>query len=453
MKRGRNADETKDGNRTALSAVRGLVETQSRRSQTVRQMQKPILENGEKTLKKTMLAHVIALDPTVKQANALARAAGCARFAYNWGLAEWERQYKAGLNPTKAKIKRDFNAIKGTQFSWIYDSPKDANQGALNDLGQAFSNFFGSCKATRKGRKMGYPRFRRKGQNDSFYVSNDMFSFHKVEALVRLPVIGPIRIRERLRLKGRILSGRVRHRAGRWYLAVQVEGGFSRESMPIRPIIGVDLGLKTAVVTSEGEMIEAPKPLGAALAKLCRANRILHRRKKGSRNRKKATIRLARIHQRVANIRRDFMQKVTTKLCCENQAVVIEDLNVAGMLRNHRLARAMSDVGFGMFRRFLEYKGPLFGCQIVVADRWFPSSKRCSSCGNVKQTLALSDREYVCEECGVVEDRDINAALNLATYPWLTGNATPMKRPADTPVWASGLAEVGTKPCLLAGTL
>jgi len=368
------------------------------------------------------LGHVIVLDPTAIQANAMARAAGAARFTYNWARAEWQRQYETGQKPTANRLQKQFNAIKREQFPWIMESPKDANSHAFTDLGAAYSNFFKSLKGERKGRRVGYPKFRRKGANDSFYVASEMFRFSDDGKRVRLPVIGWVKIHEPLRLHGKIVAGRVRRVAGKWQLSVQVEMEARVPTTPIREVVGVDLGVKTAIVPSVGNPIDSPKPLKKMLVKLRRANRILHRRKEGGRNRYKARIRLARIHKHIADVRKDFMHKVTTKLCRETQVVVIENLNVAGILRNRKVARAVADVGMGMFRRFLEYKGPIFGCEIIVADRWFPSSKRCHGCDNVKKELDLSERTYTCEFCGLVCDRDKNAALNLEQYPRLEGN-------------------------------
>ena len=400
-----------------------------------------------------ILAHKIALDPTCKQMAALARAAGCARFAYNWGLNEWKTQYAAGAKPTAASIKKRFNEIKEVQFPWIYDSPKDANQQAFTDLGNAFNNFFKSVNGKRNGRRVAFPKFHKKGRRDSFYVSNDKFSLSGKS--VKLPVIGKVKTREELRLQGKILSARVSRTADKWFISVQVESEARVPNTPKHEIVGVDLGLKTALVTSTGREFFAPKPLFAALKTLKRASRILARRKKGSSNRRKAAMRVARIHARVANIRKDFVSKVTTKLCRENQAVVIEDLNVTGMLRNPRLARAISDVGFGMFGQQVRYKAEKFGCTLVVADRWFPSSKRCHMCGNVKEKLDLSERTYVCEACGLVEDRDVNAAINLEMYPRLVGNKTPVdtRTKARRQRRVSSVAEAGTNPCAQVRTI
>ena len=354
-------------------------------------------------------------------------AAGCARFAYNWGLAEWSKQYKAGLKPSAYGLKKQFNAIKEEQFPWIYDSPKDANQQAFTNLGTSFKNFFDSIKGKRKGPKVGYPKFKKKGQDDKFYVSNDKFSFEG--NTVNLPVIGPIKTFEKLRFEGKVMSGKVSKRADRWYISVSVEVADSYDvkfKSTNRPIVGIDLGVKTAVVTSSGQEFQSPKPLKAALKKLARANRVLHHRKKGSSNRKKAAMKVARVHARIACIRKDWAHKVTTQICRENQAVVIEDLNVAGMLRNHKLARSISDVGFGMFRRFMEYKSVKSGIALVIASRWFPSTKTCSSCSFVNEPLPLSQRTFVCDYCKFTADRDLNAAKSLEKYPWLMGNYTPV---------------------------
>jgi len=381
--------------------------------------------------------HVIRLDPTIKQANALARAAGVSRFTYNWALAEWTRQYQAGEKPSALKLKKQFNAIKGDEFPWVYESPRDANSQAFADLGRAFSNFFAPCSGKRKGPKISYPKFKKRGVHDSFYVSNDKFSFRRrgKRGVVRLPVIGDVRTFEHLRFQGKVMSGRVFRQADKWFIAVNVDVAVDPvQHVHTHEIVGVDLGLKTAIVTSHGEVIDAPKPLKCKLKQLRREARLLSRREKGGKNRTKARIRLARLHQRIANIRKDFWHKVTTRLCCENQTVVIEDLSIAFMIRNRKLARAASDVSLGMFKPMMLCKSAALGGNIVVADRFFPSTQRCSCCGNSKtgeERLRLTDRVYKCAVCGCTGDRDVNAALNLEQYPRLGGN---WGRKARTPM-------------------
>jgi len=414
------------------------------------------------------LGHVIALDPTRKQRHALACATGVSRFTYNWALAEWNRQHEAGEKPTAFKLKRQFNAIKREQFPWIMESPRDANSQSFADLGQAFKNFFASCQGARKGKPLEHPTFHHKGKHDAFYVANDKFSLRLrtrgKRGVVRLPVIGDVRTMEPLRWQGKILSGRVYRKAGRWFLSVAVDvpsADRRQTNAPERrPVIGVDLGLKTAVVPSHGGPIDAPKPLRDNLKRLCRANRRLHRRKKGGRNRHKASLIVARLHLAIAFARKDFWQKLTTGLVRENQTIVVEDLGMGFMLKNRRLARAASDVALGMFRPMLAYKAQLHGCNIVVADRNYPSTQRCSRCGEIKrdeQRLGLADRVYVCGngKCGAVIDRDENAAKNLEQYPGLEGNwrrvpqtSTDDQTSIRTAVARTSMvAEVETNPC------
>jgi putative transposase len=371
-----------------------------------------------------ILAHRIQLDPTVEQSIALARAAGCARFAWNWALAEWDRQYKAGEKPTSAKIQSAWNQTKHTEFPWVGESPKDANIRPLINLGEAFTRFF--KKQARR------PRFKRKGVHDSFYVSNDKFS---VDGLtVRLPVIGTVRMTESLRFENRIdeitvpvkdsdkteiklyrtiRSAVVSREADRWFISIQVDVGDVKRKRTANGRVGVDLGIKTALVTSDGQTFYAPKPLKAGIKRLRRLSRQHSRKKKGSNNRKKSQRRLARHHARIKRIRRDWTHKVTTKLCRENQTIVLEDLNVKGMTANHCLARAINDVGFGEIRRQLEYKAPMFGSTVEVVSRWEPTSKTCSKCGCKKDVLALSERVFHCDHCGLSLDRDLNAAKNI----------------------------------------
>lgn len=410
------------------------------------------------------LGHIIVLDPTHKQANALKRACGVARFTYNWVLAEWNRQYHAGEKPTAYNLKKQFNAIKREQFPWMLESPRDANSQSFADLGQAFRNFFQSCKGERKGKPVRRPRFHRKGRHDAFYVANDKFSLRSrgKRGVARLPVIGDVRMMEPLRWQGKILSGRVYTQAGKWFLAVSVDvpaaDRLGTNAPERRLVIGIDLGLKTAVVPSQGEPLDAPKPLRHSLKRLRRANRKLHRRSKGGQNRYKTQMAVARLHYRVASIRKDFWNKVTTDLCRENQTIVIEDLSMGFMVRNRRLARAASDVALGMFRPMLTYKAPLHDCKIVVADRLFPSTQRCSRCGERKEDderLSLADRVFKCSACGLVIDRDVNAAKNLEQYPRLEGNWWRMPPTATddqasirvTVARVNMVAEVATKPC------
>ncbi len=364
-------------------------------------------------------AHKIALEANGKQKQQFARASGCARFAWNWALAEWKAQYKAGDKLTAAKLKKQWGAIKGEQFPWLYESPKDANLQPFAALHDAFQRFF------KKAAK--YPTFKKKGKcKDAFYVSNDKFRLDGKR--VRLPRMGWVKMREVLRFDGKILAATVSRTADRWFLSVQV----ATEMFPSRRetqagVVGVDLGVNHLAVLSDGRVFDNPKPLQGALHKLRRLNRSLHGKMKGSANRRKAALRVGRLHVRIANLRQDALHKLTTLLTRAYGRVVIEALNVSGMLRNRKLSRSIADVGLHEFRRQVTYKAAgIETTALTVADRWFPSSKRCSGCGAVKDVLLLSEREYVCTACGLVMDRDLNAALNLEQYPRLSGNPTPV---------------------------
>ena len=375
---------------------------------------------------KVRRAHKVALDPTAEQRRQFVRAAGCARFAWNWALAEWKRQYKAGAKPTAKALKKQFNAVKRDLFPWLYESPKDANLQPFAALHEAFQRFFKKLSK--------HPTFKKKGRcRDSFYVSNDKLRLDGKR--VRLPRIGWTKMREALRFDGKVLGATVTRTADRWFLSVQVETELSPSRSETQAnVVGVDLGIKQLATLSDGRAFDNPKPLRTALRKLRRMNRRLHRKAKGSANRGKAAARVARLHARIANVRQDTLHKLTAALARDYGHVVIEDLNVKGMLRNRKLARAIADVGLHELRRQLAYKAEVEKTAVTVADRWYPSSKTCSGCGAAKTTLSLSVREYACPACGLVKDRDWNAACNLERYPGLRGNLDACGHPSAGPV-------------------
>ena len=389
-----------------------------------------------------LLAHKIAIDPTVAQRIMLAQHAGTARFVYNWSLAEWNRQYEAGEKPTAAKLKLQFNEIKYESWPWLKDIARDAHSQPFDDLNTAFTRFF-----EKRGK---YPRFKAKGKSrDSFYVANDRLELDGNQ--VRIPVIGWLRLREPLRFTGKIMSARVSRTADRWFISIQVDVGDYEKPRTGNGEVGVDLGINSFAVTSTGEVFTAPKPLGYFLKKLARFQRSFSRKQKGSKNREKLRVKIARLHARIANIRRDFVHKLSTKLCRENQAVVLEDLSVAGMLKNRKLSRAISDLGWGEFRRHLGYKSRIYGTELIVIDRWFPSSKTCSRCGEIKDSLSLSQRTFRCD-CGLQIDRDLNAAKNILTAG-LAGRACGDCGAGEHSVRETAVGEARTKPRLLADAL
>jgi putative transposase len=357
-----------------------------------------------------IVAHKIALDPNDKQATYFARAAGTARFAYNWALAEWQRQYAAWKQdnslpkPSQAALRRQLNAIKREQFPWMLDVTKNAPQMAIIQLGEAFRNFFAG--------RARYPKFRKKGVHDRFTLTNDQFSVEG--SRIRIPHLGWVRMRESLRFAGKIMSATISRVADRWFVSITVDTEDPPKSRAENQgTVGVDLGVAALATLSTGETITGPKPHKALLDRLRRLSRSLSRKQKGSSNRRKARAKLARLHARIANIRSDALHKLTTEITRRFHTIGIEDLNVRGMAKNRRLARSIADMGFFEFRRQLEYKATMRGGVVVVADRWFASSKTCSACGSVQEAMPLSVRQWICPDCGTRHDRDLNAAINL----------------------------------------
>jgi putative transposase len=366
------------------------------------------------------------LDLNNRQRTACAKHAGAARYAYNWGLRRKIDTYEAtGKSPTAIDLHRELNALKKTELGWMYEVSKCAPQEALRNLDQAFNHFFRRVKQKKQGKlkgAVGFPRFKsRKRGRGSFRLTG---SIHVFQDRIQLPRLGQLRLKERgyLPTTGvHILSATVSERAGRWFVSIQVE-----EEVPAPPPakgapIGVDRGIKTLATRSDGIVYENPSALNKAQRKLRRLQRQLSRQQKGSCNREKTRRRIARLHYRIANLRRDTLHQATSDIVAKTKpdtarprAVVLEDLNVNGMLQNHRLARAIADVGMSEFGRQVQYKTTWSGSQVVVADRWFPSSKRCSGCGAIKDKLDLSQRTYECNCCGARLDRDLNAARNLA---------------------------------------
>lgn len=358
-----------------------------------------------------LIAHRIALDPNNVQATYFARAAGTARFAYNWTLAEWKRQYEAWKldnslpKPSQAALRRQLNAVKREQFPWMLDVTKNAPQMAIIQLGDAFKNFFAG--------RARYPQCRKKGVPDRFTLTNDQFDIDA--SRIRIPHLGWVRMRETLRFAGKIMSATVSRVADRWFVSIAVDT-VDDSHLPKaenQGTVGVDLGVSALATLSTGESIEGPKPHKALLARLQRLSRSLSRKEKGSANRKKAKGKLAKLHARIAAIRSDALHQLTTNLTRRFHTIGIEDLNVRGMVKNRHLARSIADMGFFEFRRQLEYKAAMRGGVVVVADRFYPSSKRCSYCEHRLDALPLTLREWSCPACGTHHDRDVNAAVNL----------------------------------------
>lgn len=380
------------------------------------------------------------LDPSNSVHTLLAKHAGTARFAWNWSLKRRIERFETQGGKEKftnaIEEHRELNLLKPSEFPWMYEVSKCAPQEALRDLDRAFRAFW-----SRRKEGVGFPKFKKKFRSkDSFRLTG---SIKVQDRYVKLPRLGTIRLKERVsgRVRGEILSATVSRVADRWFVSLTTYENHPDPTPNEGFAVGVDLGIKTFAVCSDGKKIESPKALQRAQAVLRRAQQAHSRKTKGSRNRRKSAQKIAKIHMRVANVRRDFLHKVTTELAKTKSIVVIEDLNVKGMIKNHCLSSKIMDAGWGEFRRQLVYKTEWYGSKLVVADRWYPSSKRCSDCGFTLKKLALSEREWVCHQCGVTHDRDENASINLENlaYPEFPGNVRDLRvsrKPVENPLTA-----------------
>jgi putative transposase len=352
------------------------------------------------------------LAPTAVQRAALANHAGAARWAWNWGLAVRRKVYRRrGETLTAVDLHRLLNRLKRTsRFAWLYEVSKCAPQEALRDLDRAYANYW---RGRKHGRRVGLPRFKKRGRCPLRFRLTGTIRVE--DGAVILPRIGRVTTKEPTgKFCGRILSATCRCEADRWYCSLTVEVVRPDPGSVDGPVVGVDRGIHTFAVCSDGTSIQSPRALERSLRKLRRRGRAVSRKQHGSRNRAKATLALARCHRRIRNQRVDALHKSTTALVKAKSVIVVEDLHVAGLMRNRRLARAVSDQGWAEFHRQLAYKCHWYGSRLVVAPRYFPSSKLCSGCGLAKAVLPLDVRVYRCHTCGLAIDRDLNAARNLA---------------------------------------
>lgn len=360
----------------------------------------------------TILTHRIRLDLNNTQRTWMTRCAGTSRFTWNLGLARWKELYEAGDKPSWQKLDAEVNARKKTDLPWLYELPWKITNAALSDLGSAFKHFFRRVKA---GEEPGYPRFKKRGRcRESFSVEGRKLVFDGKQ--LRIPKLGWVRMREPLRFPGKILSARVTRHAGHWYVSIHVKIDKSRWSYPhhceTQAVVGIDLGVRDLAVLSDSTRIKAPRVLRTHKRKLRQLNKEMSRRTEGGRNWYKTKAKLTHLHERIANVRQDITHKLTAQIIQKFRTIGIEDLCVKGMART-RLAKSVMDAAMAEVRRQLTYKAPLAGSAVVIADRWFPSSKTCSACGVVVGALPLSTRQWTCEACSAVHDRDVNAAINL----------------------------------------
>ncbi|WP_436500986.1 IS607 family element RNA-guided endonuclease TnpB [Actinokineospora sp. HUAS TT18] len=389
-----------------------------------------------------------ALDPTPVQEAGLRSHCGAQRYAFNWGLAlikanlgqrGAERSYgvaEQDLTPSVSwsaySLRKRWNQTKETTAPWWPENSKEAYSSGLANLATALGNWNTSKTGIRVGAKVRFPRFKGKRAGLSCRFTTGSFGLTEGDRRhVRVPRIGVVRTHESTRKlarhikrgTARIRSATITSRGGRWFCAfsVEIQRGVRGPTRP-KSVVGVDLGIKSLAVLSTGEVIRNPRHLDLALARLRRLGRQAARRvgpdrrtrRTPSHRWRKTQARIVRLHAAVADARRDGLHKLSTRLVRTHGTIVLEDLHVAGMLRDRRLARHVAGVGMAELRRQITYKSEWAGGRVHVADRWFSSSKTCSACGAVKAKLRLSERSFHCDQCGVVLDRDLNAARNLA---------------------------------------
>ncbi len=355
-------------------------------------------------------AHKIRINPTSEQESQLWQAAHNARFTFNWGLARWNEIYEAGGKPMINFIKKELTAVKRKDFPWLLESSKSVVEYALTDLKVASKKFF--------DRTAERPHFKsRRKATPSFGMANDRVRLDGYNLKVQ-KIKGWINMTETLRFEGKLMSIRFSFRAGWWWASFSVDvtdqalvSDEARTS--VRDAVGLDLGIKSLIVTSDGEVIENQGNLRKHLKRLCKAQKSLSRKVQGSNRWYKAKAKVARLYYKISSLRNDHLHKVTTSLVQTHGFIGIEDLNVKDMVKNQKLALSLSDAALGELRRQLEYKTEWAGVILQKVGRWFPSRKLCHTCGHKNEILTLPDRKWVCVGCGKVVDRDFNAALNI----------------------------------------
>lgn len=359
-------------------------------------------------------AYKTKLDPNGEQRSYFISCAGAARFVFNWALADRKATFEAGGKPNKFEQKRRFNALKDEHCPWIRNYPYRLLEAEFDHVDVAFQNFFRRVK--QGADKSGYPKFKSRHRDRQSFTLRGV----RVESTrIKIPIIGWVRLAEHdyLPTDGvKILFVVISCQANDWYVSLQVEQEIPDPQPTMAEPLGVDLGIKSLAVCSDGTIFDNPKTLTKYEKRLAQLNRELHCRKLGSNNRAKTKAKIAKLHQKIADVRHHALHNISRHVTVRTKpgTVVIEDLNAKGMMANHKLAKALADSSFGELRRQIEYKAAWNGVNVLVADRWFASSKTCSQCGDVKATLSLSERVYRCESCGYETDRDLNAAYNLA---------------------------------------
>jgi putative transposase len=380
-------------------------------------------------------AYKFRLYPNIEQQSQLVKQFGATRFTYNYFLRQRINHY---TNTGKGLTYHDTALMltelkKRPEYSWLKEAQSQTLQQALRDLDTAYNNFF--------NKRADFPTFKKKHGKQSCRFPQ---GFKVSDKKLFVPKIGWIKIVLHRPIEGVMKNVTIsKTKSGKYFASIQVEQETDEPTYEGGQI-GLDLGLKDFAVTSDGQRFPSPKYLRKAEKRLRRLQRRLSRCQKGSHGRNKARLKVARQHEKIANQRQDFLHKLSKHLVDENQVIVIEDLHVKGMLKNHHLAKSISDSGWSEFVRQLNYKGQWYGCHIEQIDRFFPSSKRCFHCGHIYERLTLAMRQWGCPECGTLIDRDLNAAQNILN--WYTVGTTEIYAAgqSDNLASASGLVESGS---------